>query len=210
MRHQSRRVSVVPDEWVATFVPPAARTRKTNGKKKSIMRACVLMHSRSCWNLSPTGWQRGGGEARWMGYQAIAGHDLTHTIAQFRHANQPTVHIFELGEETGESRGNSRSTGRSCKLHVHKMEAGINTHKLYLLLDNYRTYKYKTIFALHLLFICLFLFVSPNFTWHHISPALSSILWLNLHLASQFISSHLQINVVRIQVRTACLVPFLY
>ncbi|KAK3560822.1 hypothetical protein QTP86_019514, partial [Hemibagrus guttatus] len=43
----------------------------------------------------------------------------THTLihyGQFRDANQPTMHVFEPGEETGV---NPRGTGRTCKLHTH-------------------------------------------------------------------------------------------
>ncbi|KAK3508340.1 hypothetical protein QTP70_022085, partial [Hemibagrus guttatus] len=48
----------------------------------------------------------------------------THTLSftqygQFRDANQPTMHVFGLGEETGAPEGNPRGTGRTCKLHTH-------------------------------------------------------------------------------------------
>ncbi|XP_056603310.1 alpha-ketoglutarate-dependent dioxygenase alkB homolog 6 isoform X3 [Triplophysa dalaica] len=39
-------------------------------------------------------------------------------------ANQPTMHVFGPGEETGVPGGNPRGTGRTCKLHTHKSEAG--------------------------------------------------------------------------------------
>ncbi|KAK3517029.1 hypothetical protein QTP70_032324, partial [Hemibagrus guttatus] len=43
---------------------------------------------------------------------------FTHTITQFRDANQPTMHVFGLGEETPEARGeHAKST--------HTAEAGI-------------------------------------------------------------------------------------
>ncbi|KAK3567977.1 hypothetical protein QTP86_027386 [Hemibagrus guttatus] len=45
-------------------------------------------------------------------------HSLMHH-RQFRDANQPTVHVFGPGEETGVPRGNPRGTGRTCKLHTH-------------------------------------------------------------------------------------------
>ncbi|KAK3550285.1 hypothetical protein QTP86_023824 [Hemibagrus guttatus] len=38
---------------------------------------------------------------------------------QFRDANQPTMHVFGPGEETGVPRGNPQGTGRTCKLHTH-------------------------------------------------------------------------------------------
>ncbi|KAK3557599.1 hypothetical protein QTP70_030530 [Hemibagrus guttatus] len=53
---------------------------------------------------------------------------FTHAITyygQFRDANQPTMHVFGLGEETGAPGGNPRGTGRTCKLHRHMAEAGI-------------------------------------------------------------------------------------
>ncbi|KAK3520115.1 hypothetical protein QTP70_014284 [Hemibagrus guttatus] len=66
----------------------------------------------------------------WTECQPITGH--THTLihshnhshnhthyGQFRDANQPTMHVFGLGEETGVPRGNSRGMGRTCKLHTH-------------------------------------------------------------------------------------------
>ncbi|KAK3534354.1 hypothetical protein QTP86_014277, partial [Hemibagrus guttatus] len=45
----------------------------------------------------------------------------THTLiyGQFRDANQPTMHVFGPGEETGVPGGNPRGTGRTCKLHTH-------------------------------------------------------------------------------------------
>ncbi|KAK3559654.1 hypothetical protein QTP86_013610 [Hemibagrus guttatus] len=51
-------------------------------------------------------------------------HSLTH-YGQFRDANQPTMHVFGLGEETGVPGGNPRGTGKTCKLHTHTAEAGI-------------------------------------------------------------------------------------
>ncbi|KAK3539864.1 hypothetical protein QTP70_014896 [Hemibagrus guttatus] len=51
-------------------------------------------------------------------------HSLTQ-YGQFRDANQPTTHVFGLGEETRVPGGNPRGTGRTCKLHTHKAEAGI-------------------------------------------------------------------------------------
>ncbi|KAK3570549.1 hypothetical protein QTP86_022085 [Hemibagrus guttatus] len=47
---------------------------------------------------------------------------FTHAITlygQFRNANQPTMHVFGPGEETGVPGGNPRGTGRTCKLHTH-------------------------------------------------------------------------------------------
>ncbi|KAK3526462.1 hypothetical protein QTP70_027725, partial [Hemibagrus guttatus] len=38
---------------------------------------------------------------------------------QFRDANQPTMHVFGLREETRVPGGNPRGTGRTCKLHTH-------------------------------------------------------------------------------------------
>ncbi|KAK3525307.1 hypothetical protein QTP86_027206 [Hemibagrus guttatus] len=49
----------------------------------------------------------------------------THTHTHFRDANQPTMHVFGLGEETGVPGGNPRGTGRTCKLHTHTAEVGI-------------------------------------------------------------------------------------
>ncbi|KAK3548593.1 hypothetical protein QTP70_015103 [Hemibagrus guttatus] len=51
-------------------------------------------------------------------------HAITH-YGQFRDANQPTMHVFGLGEETGVPGGNPRGTGRTWKLHTHMAEAGI-------------------------------------------------------------------------------------
>ncbi|KAK3573870.1 hypothetical protein QTP86_032962 [Hemibagrus guttatus] len=51
-------------------------------------------------------------------------HSLTH-YRQFRDTNQPTVHIFGPGEETGVPGENPRGTGRTCKLHTHMAEVGI-------------------------------------------------------------------------------------
>ncbi|KAK3534849.1 hypothetical protein QTP86_026703, partial [Hemibagrus guttatus] len=51
-------------------------------------------------------------------------HSFTH-YGQFRDANQPTMHVFGPGEETGVPVGNPRSTGRTCKLHTHMAEVGI-------------------------------------------------------------------------------------
>ncbi|KAK3557571.1 hypothetical protein QTP70_030499 [Hemibagrus guttatus] len=51
-------------------------------------------------------------------------HAITH-YRQFRDANQPTMHVFGLGEETGAPGGNPQGTGRTCKLHTHMAEAGI-------------------------------------------------------------------------------------
>ncbi|KAK3553680.1 hypothetical protein QTP70_006888 [Hemibagrus guttatus] len=45
-------------------------------------------------------------------------HAITH-YGQFRDANQPTMHVFGPGEETGVPGGNPRGTGRTCKLHTH-------------------------------------------------------------------------------------------
>ncbi|KAK3557456.1 hypothetical protein QTP70_027742, partial [Hemibagrus guttatus] len=45
-------------------------------------------------------------------------HAVTH-YGQFRDANQPTMHVFEPGEETGVPGRNPRGTGRTCKLHTH-------------------------------------------------------------------------------------------
>ncbi|KAF4086778.1 hypothetical protein AMELA_G00088300 [Ameiurus melas] len=58
----------------------------------------------------------------WTGCQSITGHNDTHThthYGQFRHANQPTMHVFGLGEETEVPGGNPCSTGTTCKLHTH-------------------------------------------------------------------------------------------
>ncbi|KAK3560266.1 hypothetical protein QTP86_003983 [Hemibagrus guttatus] len=46
----------------------------------------------------------------------------THTLSfthygQFRDANQPTMHVFGPGEETGVPRGNPRGTGRTPHPH---------------------------------------------------------------------------------------------
>ncbi|KAK3521248.1 hypothetical protein QTP70_001543 [Hemibagrus guttatus] len=50
-------------------------------------------------------------------------HRRAHTqYGQFRDANQPTTHVFGLGEETGAPGGNPRSTGRTCKLYTHGRE----------------------------------------------------------------------------------------
>ncbi|KAK3552906.1 hypothetical protein QTP86_028000, partial [Hemibagrus guttatus] len=49
----------------------------------------------------------------------------THSVihyGQFRDANQPTMHVFGPGEETGVPGGNPRGTGRTCKLHTHSRE----------------------------------------------------------------------------------------
>ncbi|KAK3534374.1 hypothetical protein QTP86_014445, partial [Hemibagrus guttatus] len=47
-------------------------------------------------------------------------HSRNHThYGQFRDANQPTMHVFGPGEETGAPGGNPRSTRRTCKLHTH-------------------------------------------------------------------------------------------
>ncbi|KAK3545064.1 hypothetical protein QTP86_033258, partial [Hemibagrus guttatus] len=35
------------------------------------------------------------------------------------------MHVFRPGEETGVPRGNPRGMGRTCKLHTHMAEAGI-------------------------------------------------------------------------------------
>ncbi|KAK3552653.1 hypothetical protein QTP86_017877 [Hemibagrus guttatus] len=45
-------------------------------------------------------------------------HAITH-YGQFRDANQPTMHVFGPGEETGVPQGNPRGMGRTCKLHTH-------------------------------------------------------------------------------------------
>ncbi|KAK3570929.1 hypothetical protein QTP86_030721, partial [Hemibagrus guttatus] len=64
----------------------------------------------------------------WMECQPIAGHTYTHSLihsrnhthyGQFRDANQPTMHVFGLGEGTGVPGGNPRGTGRTCNLHTH-------------------------------------------------------------------------------------------
>ncbi|KAK3510232.1 hypothetical protein QTP70_031056 [Hemibagrus guttatus] len=62
----------------------------------------------------------------WALCQPITGHthtlSFTHAIThygQFKDANQPTMHVFGLGEETGVPGGNPRGTGRTCKLHTH-------------------------------------------------------------------------------------------
>ncbi|KAK3508268.1 hypothetical protein QTP70_018018 [Hemibagrus guttatus] len=43
---------------------------------------------------------------------------FTH-YGQFRDANQPTMHVFGLGEETGVSGGNPQGMRRTCKFHTH-------------------------------------------------------------------------------------------
>ncbi|KAK3514420.1 hypothetical protein QTP70_018241 [Hemibagrus guttatus] len=53
-------------------------------------------------------------------------HSLTQ-YRQFRDANQPITHVFGLEEETGV---NPRGTGRTCKLHTHMAEAGIESPTL--------------------------------------------------------------------------------
>ncbi|KAK3536892.1 hypothetical protein QTP86_027096 [Hemibagrus guttatus] len=50
-------------------------------------------------------------------------HRRAHTLSfthyrQFRDANQPTMHVFGLGEEAGVPGGNPQGTGRTCKLHT--------------------------------------------------------------------------------------------
>ncbi|KAF4074980.1 hypothetical protein AMELA_G00229430, partial [Ameiurus melas] len=60
--------------------------------------------------------------------QGTITYTLTHPFihyGHFRHANQPTMHVFGLGEETGVPGGNPRSTRRTCKLHTHMALAGI-------------------------------------------------------------------------------------
>ncbi|KAK3555582.1 hypothetical protein QTP86_022975, partial [Hemibagrus guttatus] len=55
-------------------------------------------------------------------------HTLYHSLTQsgqFRDANQPTMDVFGLGEETGVPGGKPRGTGRTCKLHINMAEAGI-------------------------------------------------------------------------------------
>ncbi|KAK3559957.1 hypothetical protein QTP86_030320, partial [Hemibagrus guttatus] len=61
----------------------------------------------------------------WTECQPIAGHthtlSFTHAIThygQFRDANQPTMHVFGLGEETPEARGEHANS-------THTVEAGI-------------------------------------------------------------------------------------
>lgn len=49
----------------------------------------------------------------------------THPFNQFRDANYPKMCVFGLGEETGIPEGNCPGTWRTCKLHIHLMEAGI-------------------------------------------------------------------------------------
>ncbi|KAK3517004.1 hypothetical protein QTP70_029981 [Hemibagrus guttatus] len=65
----------------------------------------------------------------WTECQPITGHTYTHT-RQFRDANQPTMHVFGLGEETGVPGGSPQGTGRTCKLHTHMAEAGIELPNL--------------------------------------------------------------------------------
>ncbi len=51
--------------------------------------------------------------------QGTITYTLTHPFihyGHFRHAHQPTMHVFGLGEETGVPGGNPHSTGRTCKL----------------------------------------------------------------------------------------------
>ncbi|KAK3536097.1 hypothetical protein QTP70_028684, partial [Hemibagrus guttatus] len=57
----------------------------------------------------------------WTECQPITGHThiLSHSLTQSRDANQPTMHVFGLGEETGAPGGNPQGTGRTCKLHTH-------------------------------------------------------------------------------------------
>ncbi|KAF4075103.1 hypothetical protein AMELA_G00230800 [Ameiurus melas] len=54
--------------------------------------------------------------------QGTITYTLTHSFihyGQFIHANQPTMHVFGLGEETEVPGGNPGSTGRTCKLRTH-------------------------------------------------------------------------------------------
>ncbi len=65
--------------------------------------------------------------------QGTITYTLTHTFihyGHFRHANQSTMHVFGLGEETGVPGGNPRSTGRTCKLRTHMAPAGIEPRTL--------------------------------------------------------------------------------
>ncbi|KAK3524623.1 hypothetical protein QTP70_030930 [Hemibagrus guttatus] len=72
-------------------------------------------------------------DTHWTECQPITGHthslslSFTHAIThgQFRDANQPTMHVFGLGEETGVPGGNPRGTGRTCKLHTRMAEVGM-------------------------------------------------------------------------------------
>ncbi|KAK3518116.1 hypothetical protein QTP70_033207 [Hemibagrus guttatus] len=55
---------------------------------------------------------------------------FTHAITHygqffFRDANQPTMHVFGPGQQNGVPGGNPQGTGRTCKLHTHMAEAGI-------------------------------------------------------------------------------------
>ncbi|KAK3570818.1 hypothetical protein QTP86_027629 [Hemibagrus guttatus] len=45
-------------------------------------------------------------------------HTLTH-YGKFRDTNQPTMHVFGPGKETGVPGGNPQGMGRTCKLHTH-------------------------------------------------------------------------------------------
>ncbi|KAK3572532.1 hypothetical protein QTP86_034320, partial [Hemibagrus guttatus] len=58
----------------------------------------------------------------WTECQPIAEytHSLIHSHnGQFRDANQPTMHVFGLGEKTEVPGENPQGTGRTCKLHTH-------------------------------------------------------------------------------------------
>ncbi|KAK3560090.1 hypothetical protein QTP86_033834 [Hemibagrus guttatus] len=74
----------------------------------------------------------------------------THT-GQFRDANQPTMHVFGLGEETGVPRGNPRGTGRTCKLHTHMAEAGIEPPTLELQSSSFPSERSKVAYVISLL-----------------------------------------------------------
>ncbi|KAK3564391.1 hypothetical protein QTP86_017295, partial [Hemibagrus guttatus] len=65
----------------------------------------------------------------WMECQPIVGHTHTHTLSfthaithygQFRDANQPTMHVFGPGEETGVPGGNPEAQGEHANsTHTH-------------------------------------------------------------------------------------------
>ncbi|KAK3565098.1 hypothetical protein QTP86_033153 [Hemibagrus guttatus] len=72
----------------------------------------------------------------WTECQPIAGHthtlSFTHAIThyrQFRDANQPTMHVFGLGEETGVPGGNPEARGEHANS-THTAEAGIEPSTL--------------------------------------------------------------------------------
>lgn len=53
-----------------------------------------------------------------MLYDRAQLHTHSHPYGQFRHADQPTTHLW-TGEETGVPGGKPQGTGITCKLHTH-------------------------------------------------------------------------------------------